>query len=58
MAVFVSFLVGLTAMLRFSLGDRRYLLALINGAGAVAVAFTLAINLGRGYPCYRSPRPA
>jgi hypothetical protein len=49
-AVFVSFLVGLAAMLRFSLHDRRYTLAVVNGAGAVAVAFTLAVNLGRGYP--------
>ena len=49
-AVFVSFLAGLTAMLRFSLRDRRYLLAGVNAAGAIAVAFTLIVNLARGYP--------
>jgi hypothetical protein len=49
-AVFVSFLAGLTAMFRFSLRDRRYLLAAINAAGAIAVAFTLIVNLARGYP--------
>ena len=51
-AVFVSFLAGLTAMLRFSLRDRRYLLAAVNAAGAVAVTFTLIVNLGRGYPLF------
>ncbi len=49
-AVFASFLAGLTAMLRFSLRDRRYVLAGLNATGAVAVAFTLVVNLGRGYP--------
>jgi hypothetical protein len=49
-AVFVSFLAGLTAMTRFSLNDRRPLLAAINALGAVSVAFTLVVNLGRGYP--------
>ena len=49
-AVFVSFLAGLTAMARFSLRDGRRGLAAINLAGAVAVAFTLVVNLGRGYP--------
>jgi hypothetical protein len=49
-AVFVSFLAGLTAMARFSLRDRRPGLATVNIAGAVAVAFTLLINLARGYP--------
>jgi hypothetical protein len=51
-AVFVSFLAGLTAMLRFSIHDRRYLLAAVNAAGAIAVAFTLIVNLGRGYPLF------
>jgi hypothetical protein len=51
-AVFVSFLAGLTAMLRFSVRDRRYLLATVNAAGAIAVAFTLIVNLGRGYPLF------
>jgi hypothetical protein len=49
-AVFVSFLAGLTAMTRFSLRDRRPLLALINALGAISVGFTLVVNLGRGYP--------
>jgi hypothetical protein len=49
-AVFVSFLAGLAAMARFSLRDHRMALAVINIAGAAAVAFTLAVNLGRGYP--------
>jgi len=37
-------------MTRFSLRDRRPGLAAVNAAGALAVAFTLAVNLGRGYP--------
>jgi len=49
-AVFVSFLAGLAAMTRFSLGDKRPLLAAVNAAGALAVVFTLIVNLGRGYP--------
>lgn len=49
-AVFVSFLAGLTAMARFSLRDRRPGLAAVNVAGAVAVTFTLLVNLARGYP--------
>ncbi len=49
-AVFVSFLAGLTAMTRFSLRDKRPVLAAINALGAISVAFTLAVNLGRGYP--------
>ncbi|HEY5987727.1 MAG TPA: hypothetical protein VIV12_15330, partial [Streptosporangiaceae bacterium] len=49
-AVFVSFLAGLAAMARFSLRDQRPVLAAVNVAGAIAVTFTLAVNLGRGYP--------
>jgi hypothetical protein len=49
-AVFVSFLAGLAAMTRFSLRDGRRGLAVINALGAVSVAFTLAVNLGRGDP--------
>ena len=49
-AVFVSFLAGLAAMARFSLRDGRRGLFAINLVGAVAVAFTLVVNLGRGYP--------
>ena len=49
-AVFVSFLAGLLAMTRFSLreGDRKHLT--INAVGAVVVAFTIVVNLRRGYP--------
>jgi hypothetical protein len=49
-AVFASFLAGLTAMARFSLRDGRRGLAAVNAAGVIAVAFTLAVNLARGYP--------
>jgi hypothetical protein len=49
-AVFVSFLAGLAAMTRFSLRDGRRGLAAINALGALSVAFTLVVNLGRGYP--------
>jgi len=49
-AVFVSFLAGLCAMARFSLRDGRRGLAIVNAAAAVAVAFTLVVNLARGYP--------
>jgi hypothetical protein len=49
-AVFVSFLAGLLAMARFSIRDRRLGLAAVNVAGAIAVAFTLLVNLARGYP--------
>jgi hypothetical protein len=49
-AVFVSFLAGLAAIARFSLQDGRRTLALVNVVGAVAVTFTLAVNLARGYP--------
>jgi hypothetical protein len=49
-AVFVSFLAGLLAMARFSWHERRTGLMAINVLGAAAVAFTLVVNLGRGYP--------
>jgi hypothetical protein len=49
-AVFVSFLAGLLAMARFSHRRGSRLLTATNLAGAVAVAFTLAVNLARGYP--------
>jgi hypothetical protein len=49
-AVFVSFLAGLCAMARFSLRRHRLALAATNVAGAIGVAFTLAVNLARGYP--------
>ena len=50
MAVFVSFLAGLLAMARFSHRRGSRLLTATNLAGAIAVAFTLAVNLARGYP--------
>jgi hypothetical protein len=49
-AVFVSFLAGLAAMTRFSFTEGRRGLAALNALGAVSVAFTLLVNLGRGYP--------
>jgi hypothetical protein len=49
-AVFVSFLAGLAAMARFSLRDHRPGLAAVNLVGAIAVTFTLLVNLARGYP--------
>jgi Amino acid permease len=49
-AVFVSFLAGLLAMARFSHRQGKRLLTATNVVGAVAVAFTLVVNLLRGYP--------
>jgi hypothetical protein len=49
-AVFVSFLAGLLAMARFSRRQGATLLTATNLIGAVAVAFTLVVNLARGYP--------
>jgi amino acid transporter len=49
-AVFVSFLAGLLAMARFSRRRGATALTAMNLAGAVVVAFTLAVNLARGYP--------
>ncbi|MET7378329.1 amino acid permease [Streptomyces sp. NPDC005526] len=49
-AVFVSFLVGLVAMARFARREEKTALAWLNGVAAVAVAFTLAVNLLRGWP--------
>jgi hypothetical protein len=49
-AVFVSFLAGLLAMARFSHRRGARLLTVTNLLGALAVAFTLAVNLARGYP--------
>lgn len=49
-SVFVSFLAGLVAMARFSLRERRIGFLLINLVGALAVGFTLAVNLTRGDP--------
>jgi hypothetical protein len=49
-AVFVSFLAGLLAMASFARRQGNRLLTATNLLGAVAVAFTLAVNLARGYP--------
>lgn len=49
-AVFVSFLAGLLAMARFSHRQGARLMTATNLLGAAAVAFTLAVNLARGYP--------
>jgi Amino acid permease len=49
-AVFVSFLAGLLAMAHFSRRRGSQLLTATNLLGAIAVAFTLAVNLTRGYP--------
>lgn len=49
-AVFVAFLAGLLAMCRFSWRERRRSSMVVNVAGVVAVAFTLAVNLIRGEP--------
>jgi hypothetical protein len=49
-AVFVSFLTGLLAMARFSLREGNRVLLAVNSVAVAAVTFTLAVNLGRGYP--------
>ena len=49
-AVFASFMMGLLAMARFSWQEKNYKLLGSNMIAAVAVFFTLVINLGRGYP--------
>jgi hypothetical protein len=49
-AVFVSFLVGLIAMARFATRESKTALTWVNGLAAAAVAFTLAVNLLRGWP--------
>jgi hypothetical protein len=49
-AVFVSFLAGLLAMARFSYARGARVLTATNLIGALVVAFTLVVNLARGYP--------
>jgi amino acid transporter len=49
-AVFASFLMGLLAMLKFNRSEGRTALVVFNILATLAVGFTLAINLGRGYP--------
>jgi hypothetical protein len=49
-AVFVSFLAGLLAMARFSRRQGQRVLLVTNLVAAAVVAFTLVVNLTRGYP--------
>lgn len=49
-AVFLSFLIGLLAMATISHREGRPLALVINTLGAVVVAFTLVVNLARGWP--------
>ena len=49
-AVFVSFLAGLAAMARFAWREGRRLLFVLNTAGCAVVAFTIAVDVGRGWP--------
>ncbi|MDX2591313.1 hypothetical protein PV343_03170 [Streptomyces sp. WI03-4A] len=49
-AVFISFRMGLLAMTRFARSESKPVLAWINGIAAAAVAFTLVVNLLRGWP--------
>ena len=49
-SVFMSFLVGLLAMARFSRRERRYGSLALNGVGALVVGFVLVANLARGHP--------
>ncbi len=49
-AVFVSFLLGLLAMARFAFLERRTASLLMNTVGAIVVAFTIGVNLLRGFP--------
>jgi amino acid transporter len=49
-AVFVSFLAGLLAMAHFSRREGNRLFLAINLIAAAVVAFTLVVNLARGYP--------
>jgi hypothetical protein len=49
-AVFLAFLAGLVAMARYSLSDRTWAYLAVNVAGAIAVTFTIVVNLARVYP--------
>jgi amino acid transporter len=49
-AVFVSFLAGLLAMASFSRREGARAFLVINLVAAAVVAFTLVVNLARGYP--------
>ncbi|MEU5941852.1 hypothetical protein ABZ807_22310 [Micromonospora sp. NPDC047548] len=49
-AVFLSFLAGLSAMAVFFRRERRPVQLAVSLVGAVGVALTLVVNLARGYP--------
>ncbi|MEU1629170.1 amino acid permease [Streptomyces sp. NPDC020096] len=49
-SVFMSFLAGLIAMARFSARERQPGHVVLNVIGALAVTFTLVVNLARGEP--------
>lgn len=49
-AVFISFMSGLAAMLRLAFIDRRVLLVLFNALSLLAVLATLVVTLLRGWP--------
>ncbi len=49
-AVFISFLAGLTAMAKFSRQEGRRAALIGNVVGAVVVTLVLVVNLSRGYP--------
>jgi hypothetical protein len=49
-AVFVSFFAGLAAMARFAWREGRRFLFVLNSAGCVVVAFTIAVDIDRGWP--------
>jgi amino acid transporter len=49
-SVFVSFLFGLLAMARLSRREHVSQRVVVNVVGAVVVAFTILVNLRRGYP--------
>jgi amino acid transporter len=49
-AVFVSFLAGLLSMARFSHREHNRTHMVVNVVGAGVVAFTILVNLRRGYP--------
>lgn len=49
-AVFLSFLSGLLAMTRFTQQSRHWGRFALNLFGSIVVAFTLVVNLARGWP--------
>ena len=49
-SVFVSFLAGLISMVRFSVREHNRTHVVVNVVGSGVVAFTILVNLRRGYP--------